>query len=140
MGYPEASTQALFSFQVQGDGMAPAEVRFINRTINGTDFEWDFGDGQTLVSDADTVYHTYEDAGNFSVVLTASDGGQDLYYSRLKYERVVQISDALYKRLYFTCRLTNNVKYVVLDDSPVPVVQSFDHTGFPGHMAWPSTR
>lgn len=130
MGYPEPSIQTRFSFIIGNDGMAPAPVTFINRSLNGQGFEWDFGDGTTLISDQDTVYHTYEEAGNYTVILTSSDDGKNLHYSNLTHSRIVQIRDAMYKRLYFTCRFGNKVKYVTLDDSPVPIVQEFDHAGF----------
>ncbi len=130
MGYPEPSTQVRFGFIIGNDGMVPAPVTFINQSLNGQGFEWDFGDGTTLVSDQDTVYHTYEEPGNFTVVLTASDDGKNLHYSKLNHSRIIQIRDAMFKRLYFTCRISNKVKYVTLDDSPVPIVQEFDHAGF----------
>lgn len=39
-----------------------------------TSLEWDFGDGNTLVSIADTVKHTYTKTGNYIISLTAING------------------------------------------------------------------
>lgn len=37
-------------------------------------YAWDFGDGNDQKTDADNVYHTYADSGDYEVVCTASDG------------------------------------------------------------------
>lgn len=130
MGYPDPSIQTRFNVIVGNNGMAPAECVFINTSLNANNFIWDFGDGTTLQTDADTVYHTYETAGNFKARLTADIPGHDLHYSNLSFERIIQIREDLVKRLYFTCRVDDKVKYIVLDDSEDPVVHEFDHAGY----------
>ncbi len=130
MGYPDPSVQTQFDIIIGNQGIAPSEVTFINKSLNAENFEWDFGDGNTLQSDADTVYHTYVSAGDFKVRLTADMPGHDLHYSNLTFERTIQIRDDLVKRLYFTCRNGDKVKYVALDGSEDPVVHEFDHSGF----------
>lgn len=53
-------------------GGTPIEVCFeATCTEEATSFEWDFGDG-TVETGGDTICHTYEDKGQFSVGLTAS--------------------------------------------------------------------
>jgi len=130
MGYPDPSIQTRFNINVGNNGMAPAEVTFINTSLNAKNFEWDFGDGNTLQSDADTVYHTYVAAGDFKARLTADIPGHDLHYSNLSFERTIQIRDDLVKRLYFTCRIDDKVKYIALDGSEDPVVHEFEHAGY----------
>ena len=53
-------------------GCAPFTVRFINTTINGLTFRWDFGDGSAI----DTSFspsHTFTTAGTFTVSLSAAN-------------------------------------------------------------------
>jgi len=130
MGYPDPSIQTKFNVVLGNNGMAPADCMFINTSLNASNFTWDFGDETTLQSDADTVYHTYETAGNYKARLTADIPDHDLHYSKLSFERVIQIRENLAKRLYFTCRIDDKVKYIVLDNSPDPIVHEFDHAGY----------
>ena len=51
---------------------APYTVDFSNWSVNGTTFEWDFGDGNT--STALNPSHTYTALGNYTITLIA-DGG-----------------------------------------------------------------
>jgi PKD repeat protein len=48
-------------------------VTFINSTINGTSFYWDFGDGNTSTDVA--VQHLYTEPGQYQVTLVASGAG-----------------------------------------------------------------
>ena len=48
------------------------DVTFKNKSLNATEFLWDFGDGNTS-TDIDPV-HSYKELGTYTVVLTASDG------------------------------------------------------------------
>jgi gliding motility-associated-like protein len=50
----------------------PFEVVFLNRSIGGINFEWDFGDGNTS-NQPDSIFHVYEDAGVYEVTLSAYD-------------------------------------------------------------------
>lgn len=45
-------------------------IMFINTSCGGTDFHWDFGDGET--ADGGVVYHTFTDPGSYAVTLTAT--------------------------------------------------------------------
>ncbi|MBN2214171.1 MAG: PKD domain-containing protein [Bacteroidales bacterium] len=57
-------------------------VKFINKSIDGCNYEWDFGDG--YISTEIAPEHTYENAGNYIVVLTAfsENGGKNSGYSK----------------------------------------------------------
>ena len=56
------------------NGCKPFEVAFINRTVGGIQYFWDFGNGQTSSNTVlDTVVVTYEDIGTYPVTLTAID-------------------------------------------------------------------
>ena len=54
-------------------GCAPHTVAFINNSSGASSFEWNFGDGNSIstTDNIDTVYHTYANAGNYSVSLKA---------------------------------------------------------------------
>ncbi len=55
-------------------GCAPFEVAFENISVGGEVYEWFFGDDMDTVSfERDTIYHTYEAAGTYKVVLKAID-------------------------------------------------------------------
>ncbi len=56
-------------------GVEPLTVTFVNSSTNASNYSWDFGDGQTLVtSDLSPVSHTYNTAGSYTVSLSASNG------------------------------------------------------------------
>lgn len=65
---PEAPI-ASFQFEVSTDNFL--EVAFTNFSQNATSFQWDFGDGQSS-TDRDPT-HVYAAAGEYTVVLTASN-------------------------------------------------------------------
>ncbi|HWB25726.1 MAG TPA: PKD domain-containing protein [Chitinophagaceae bacterium] len=43
------------------------------KPFNGSSFTWDFGDGTTVTTDADTVKHHYNASGTYNVVLNLTD-------------------------------------------------------------------
>ncbi|XOV93542.1 MAG: immunoglobulin-like domain-containing protein [Bacteroidota bacterium] len=51
------------------------DVSFENTSENATSYSWDFGDGET--SELEDPSHTYAEAGNYSVKLTASNAAGD---------------------------------------------------------------
>jgi gliding motility-associated-like protein len=57
-------------------GNAPLQVTFTNETVNGTNYTWDFGNGnsQNINSNAD-VYQLYADGGIYTITLIASTNG-----------------------------------------------------------------
>ena len=55
-------------------GCRPFEVAFINRSVGGIEYFWNFGNGQASSNTVlDTVFVTYEDVGEFDVTLIAID-------------------------------------------------------------------
>lgn len=54
-------------------GCYPFNVVFLNRSIGGKLFEWEFGDQSPTSFQKDSIYHTYKDAGYYNVTLKAYD-------------------------------------------------------------------
>ena len=52
-------------------GYAPLSVQFTDLSENATEWEWDFGDGNS--STEQNPVHTYTSAGNYTVNLTVSN-------------------------------------------------------------------
>lgn len=50
----------------------PFEVVFLNKSIGGVTYEWNFGNGQTS-DHPDSIFYLYEEAGLYDVSLTAFD-------------------------------------------------------------------
>ncbi len=50
----------------------PFEVVFLNKSIGGVSYEWNFGDGQTS-DQPDSIFYRYEKAGFYDVSLSAFD-------------------------------------------------------------------
>ncbi len=66
-------------FKVQGNMSVNSELTFDASLSSdpGEDsltYSWDFGDGTSLTVSAPVVTHTYTQAGNYTVILTVSDG------------------------------------------------------------------
>lgn len=58
-------------------GLMPLPVTFTNTSFGnppGTDYSWNFGDGNTSASDSIRVSNVFNNAGTFPVVLTATNG------------------------------------------------------------------
>ncbi len=55
------------------NGMSPLTVVFTNLSLGTTNYSWDFGDGQVSTSLNPT--NTYNNAGSYTVILTASGEG-----------------------------------------------------------------
>ena len=50
----------------------PFEVVFLNKSVGGISYEWDFGDGQ-LSDQPDSIFYLYEEPGIYNVSLSAYD-------------------------------------------------------------------
>ena len=61
-------------------GDAPLNVTFSNHSENADQFNWDFGDGETMTTHSNgepaPVIHRYTDAGTYVFTLKASKEGQ----------------------------------------------------------------
>jgi len=70
-------------FEVNVDeGCYPLEVVFTNYSVGGSTFYWEFGDGTTSNDMHPT--HTYEEAGEFTAILTVpGPDGKDAVYSKM---------------------------------------------------------
>ncbi len=60
-------------------GCKPQDVMFINNSAGATNFGWEFGDGNTrnTTMNVDTIRHTYNQTGTFTVKVFASNGCSD---------------------------------------------------------------
>lgn len=60
-------------------GCAPHTVAFVNLSAGASTFQWNFGDGNSIntTDNIDTVYHTYANAGNYTVSVTAANSCTD---------------------------------------------------------------
>lgn len=84
-------TEADFSFTI-GTGNV---VNFTNKSVNGTGYSWDFGDGQTSISP--NTSHTYNDSGTYTVRLITTKGGcSDTAYATI-YVGTASIDQAIEK-------------------------------------------
>ena len=65
-------------------GCAPHTVAFINLSSGASTFQWNFGDGNSIntTDNIDTVYHTYANAGNYSISVTAVNSCTDTTATR----------------------------------------------------------
>ncbi|WP_289053062.1 PKD domain-containing protein [Carboxylicivirga marina] len=66
------------------EGCFPFEVKFTNYSVGGERYKWDFGDGHVYETDMITgPEHTYENAGNYTAILTVSKTGvPDAIYTK----------------------------------------------------------
>ncbi len=69
----EASSVSAPTAAFESDESGELEYTFVNVSLNGASFSWDFGDGNTSTEKSPT--HTYASAGDYDVVLTATNAG-----------------------------------------------------------------
>jgi gliding motility-associated-like protein len=60
-------------FQTPSTGCAPYEAVFVNTSLAGSTFVWDFGDGSAPYTGDTPPPHLYADAGTYTITLTATD-------------------------------------------------------------------
>lgn len=88
---PEASTQAMFSWEIDtlrdGDAITGFGVQFTNQSILAQSYQWDFGNGETATEE--NPYVTYTESGQYTVTLVVTSP-YDLHYNRL--ERTANIT------------------------------------------------
>jgi hypothetical protein len=82
---PEASTQAMFTWQVdtlrEGAAITGFGVQFTSQSILAQSHSWDFGNGQT--SSEENPYVVYTESGQYTIRLTVTSA-HDLHYNRLE--------------------------------------------------------
>jgi gliding motility-associated-like protein len=61
-------------FETPSVGCAPYDAVFVNTSLAGQTFDWDFGDGSPVDHSANPT-HTYQNPGQFTIRLTAYDNG-----------------------------------------------------------------
>ena len=73
---PESTQAADFSFTITYG--VPYFVTFTNNSVNATSYYWDFDDNSISQSTSTTITHTFNTAGPYYVVLSATnDKGTD---------------------------------------------------------------
>jgi len=111
---PEAAFDTVYP------GCEPHTVVFANRSIYGSTYEWEFGDGES--STEYSPMHTYDEAGYYRVKLTVDGaGGYDITYG------IVEV----YKRPIIDFRITPDI--VML---PNQSIQCYNLTQFASTYEW----
>jgi PKD repeat protein len=64
--------QVIAQFSSADSALTGEEIQFLNNSINGVSYTWDFGDGSGIIS-AEDISHQYNNPGTYTVGLTASD-------------------------------------------------------------------
>lgn len=124
--FPLPSTQSKFSINISNNSIAPAQAEFINQSVNATDYLWKFGTGDSLYTTSkDTIIYTYENPGTYYASLTVTSSNPNLHYNNLYFEKKITINDKPVKRLFFTDRVENKVKYIIIDEQSAPVIEEF---------------
>jgi len=96
---PPASTQADFTFTVEEiindeTDEVSYEVRFENKSVNASSYNWSFGNGETSTEENPVVI--YDASGKYVITLTVT-GPSDLYYNNLeKVEAILLGKNSLY--------------------------------------------
>lgn len=83
------STQQAFICDFEADvtiGQAPLTVNFTNLSDpNATSWEWDFDGDDVVDSTEQNPHYTYTEAGDYTVILTVSDGEQTTSCEKVNY-------------------------------------------------------
>ena len=94
-------------FEPDAAGCAPLTVQFINKSIHGENYSWDFGDGQ--YSGEENPIHSYYVQGSYAVKLTVSNlAGQSIHNGIITvYQNPSAIFDA------YPTNVVNNEQIVI---------------------------
>jgi hypothetical protein len=101
-------------FEIQlTDSIAPANVSFLNKSVNLEQFEWDFGDG--TISHEKSPYHLFNKDGNFTIILRAWKDNEEFTIQKTIYlSKVYQYfitNNSLFKLYNLTCYSTDSSQY-----------------------------
>lgn len=98
-------------FEPDTSGCAPLKVQFVNNSINGESYLWDFGD--KVYSTAQQPSHTYYTTGNYIVTLTVTNvSGQSVHSAVIA---VYQNPTAVFN--VYPTEVTNNSQIVVFSNN-----------------------
>jgi PKD repeat protein len=98
-------------FEPDTSGCSPLKVQFVNNSINGESYLWDFGD--KVYSTAQKPSHTYYTPGNYIVTLTVTNvSGQSVHTAIIK---VYQNPTAVFN--VYPTEVTNNSQIVVFSNN-----------------------
>jgi len=132
---PPASTVASFTFTIDNEGFAPANVDFTNNSIipeEAGDYtmSWIFGDGQNSTENSPT--HLYEEPGTYDVKLTIITE-REIKTASLKV--VIQDPAATGLTVFFGDRNDEALKVALInDDEPAGVTISTEPVARPYSM------
>jgi gliding motility-associated-like protein len=57
------------------EAFVPADITFNNNSTWANNFNWSFGDGNTLQSNSNQIVYTYTQAGNYTIILIGEGNG-----------------------------------------------------------------
>lgn len=115
---------AKFSFK--GDSAAPEQVVFTNLSTTATPYRWSFGDSTYLqANDNSTVYHTYADAGTYTVTLTSYSATDSVSVSQTV--KVVAVKTRLLGLGFASTQDTTGNYFI--DSMPVQVIPNLRASG-----------
>ncbi len=117
-------------------GCEPLDVLFVNQSIYSanldtiTQIKWNFGDGSVSISTTDSLWHTYDDYGLYSVSLTVemSSGCRDSTYIGLIQVHPTPKADFQITKINLSTRLFTNLTSIV--DTSVNYLWSFGDNQF----------
>jgi len=100
---PEPQVTPVAAFSVEANADNGLEITFTNDSQNASSYEWDFGDGNTSTEENPT--HTYEEAGTFTVALTASNATES---SKTSQEITVTATELYKTKGYYVTSVSNS--------------------------------
>ncbi|MEQ8927547.1 MAG: PKD domain-containing protein [Fulvivirga sp.] len=121
--------ETAFSVENSDDLRVSTTVQFINETVNGLSFVWDFGDVNNSTSTEENPTFIYTEAGDYDVTLTATGTGGE---SSSTVTITINPNDF---ELYFINNTDLKVQKINLND-PETVVDVFDLPGFSFGLAY----
>jgi len=113
---------ALFDFS-NASGCPPLPVTFTNKSIFGSKFIWDFGDGDT--SSEMHPIHKYSKSGFYTVKLTAVEGGMCI--DTISKSKIIEVFPKPY---------SNFEPVLDLNDKPYGLVRMFNNTDSSSFSSW----
>lgn len=121
---PEAPP--VIAFEISNNNcVAECEVGFANLTENALEYHWDFGDGNQSTAESPT--HNYEDAGLYTVRLTATNEAGRSYLE--KQVRILQAPEPDFVVINDGCTASCTMEFVNLSEGADEYIWSFGDGG-----------